>query len=546
MFEIPPSSNPTPTSAKERPTSQPVRLGLNTDVESPADAEGDSFFSSVVSMMGSFSIHLLIFLILTLWFYWWPVKPQGDYTALFFDSTPELPQDEFDEFQEENPVEIETAVEEKPQEPVESQEEPVEDETPTVETPTPIPDEKETTDSEPKVDEGEEPPAEVDTEVALSGGESAAQTATAAFPSSAGYDGRDEGELRGRLIQEGGGNAQSEDAVTRALGWLYAHQQIDPENKKTLGSWTFNLGKAQNCRCTHRGEHTSSTGATAMALLAMLGHGNTREKGEYKKSVAQGLYYLSTRAVKRKGIPGYDLREGTIYSHVMATLALCEALSMETKRDRSLEMLAKGAVEWLLWAQDPNSGGWRYQPREAGDITVTTWVIMVLKSAQMAGFEIPTGTMAGIHKFLDSVASENNTRYSYQAGRKPIESTTAMGLFARMFTGAKHDEKFLADGAQLVADWGHSGSDLYYDYYATMFLRHYGGPCWESWNPMMRDYLIATQSLQGHEYGSWYFDEPDKSNNQTGGRLYTTALATMILEVYYRYMPIYQEMPEKR
>jgi hypothetical protein len=54
----------------------------------------------------------------------------------------------------------------------------------------------------------------------------------------------------------------------------------------------------------------------------------------------------------------------------------------------------------------------------------------------------------------------------------------------------------------------------------------------------MRDYLVKSQATDGHEAGSWYFDESHASH---GGRLYTTAMATMTLEVYYRYMPLYQE-----
>lgn len=54
----------------------------------------------------------------------------------------------------------------------------------------------------------------------------------------------------------------------------------------------------------------------------------------------------------------------------------------------------------------------------------------------------------------------------------------------------------------------------------------------------MRTYLIDTQvDDESHEDGSWYFDE---AWSDRGGRLYTTTLAILTLEVYYRYMPMYQ------
>jgi len=54
----------------------------------------------------------------------------------------------------------------------------------------------------------------------------------------------------------------------------------------------------------------------------------------------------------------------------------------------------------------------------------------------------------------------------------------------------------------------------------------------------MRDYLVELQATQGHETGSWYIDE---NWSTQGGRLYTTTLSILTLEVYYRYMPMYQE-----
>lgn len=172
---------------------------------------------------------------------------------------------------------------------------------------------------------------------------------------------------------------------------------------------------------------------------------------------------------------------------------------------------------------------------------MTAWVVMALKSAQMAGFEIPSSAIVKMDLFMDSIARDEKAQYSYQPGKAPIPSTTAMGLVARVFSGTPKNAKFLDAGTQLISEWGCDESDLYYDYYATLLLRHYGGERWTTWNQEMRDYLILTQMQSGKDEGSWFFTEPEKTNNQIGGRLYTTALAVMILEVYYRYLPIYQE-----
>ncbi|MGN1274912.1 MAG: hypothetical protein ACI4UF_09990 [Thermoguttaceae bacterium] len=362
------------------------------------------------------------------------------------------------------------------------------------------------------------------------------------LPAGGGIGPRTDTAGRGKMLEEAGGNGQSEDAVAMGLAWIARHQQFDSQ-KKYFGSWSFDLSRYGT---PNSGEATSRVAATSLALLALLGHGNTREVGEYKKAVQDGIYFLSTQAHARESMPGYDFRDSPdsrgMYGHILATLALCEAYAMEETKDPTLGALALGGLKWILYAQDQEGGGWRYQPHEAGDVSVTTWVVMLLKSAHMNGFEIPSQTLIKMDLFLDSISKDEKAKYSYQPGRPPIPSTTAMGLCARVFSGAKHDADFLKRGTRYIAeDCGCSESDLYYNYYGSLLLRHYGGPLWRTWNQEMRDYLIRTQEQNGPDRGSWYFDEPEKTNNQIGGRLYTTAMAVMILEVYYRYLPIYKQ-----
>ncbi|MDO4570679.1 MAG: hypothetical protein Q4D38_09870 [Planctomycetia bacterium] len=516
----------------------PLDLGLlideDEDIFDESPGEDKELFTSAAAIFSSFILHLLILLAAILFFRWSNSKLEGDAPFLVVEMSEEPWQEPWEEAAE--TLEFET-----PDVPFgETTEEPE-----IYEPEIPVPAEVDVPDI---VDTAPEQEAEADTgeyRVADEFSLYPTQTGefsdayTPAFPQTGRLDGRTDAAIRGKLAGSGATD-ESQAAVERGLRWLFAHQQSD-KAKPSWGSWSFNLRRSPYCTCRNIGEQSSTTAATALALLAMLGNGNTREVGEYQQSIRSGLYYLSTRAIRRKNIPGFDLREGSMYGHALASLAICEAYAMEKEPDPDLRRLAEGCVHWILYAQDPHTGGWRYQPKEAGDITLTTWMIMVLKSAKMAGIEIPSTTVVEIDRFLKSVASEDNSEYSYQPGRKAIPSTTAIGLTARMFTGAPRNAAFMKSGARHLTNWGYSGSDLYYDYYASLFLRHFEGEEWSAWNPAMRDYLVATQAISGHEAGSWYFDEPEKTHNKAGGRLYTTALSVMILEVYYRYMPIYQE-----
>jgi len=107
-----------------------------------------------------------------------------------------------------------------------------------------------------------------------------------------------------------------------------------------------------------------------------------------------------------------------------------------------------------------------------------------------------------------------------------------------MYSGWHRDDTRLKRGIQFLSTHEPSTTDMYFNYYATQVLHHYGGEPWPKWNDKMRAYLVKSQATAGHERGSWFFIDQHGSQ---GGRLYTTAMCTMILEVYYRYIPLYSE-----
>jgi hypothetical protein len=276
-----------------------------------------------------------------------------------------------------------------------------------------------------------------------------------------------------------------------------------------------------------------------LALLPFLGAGHTHKKGKYQEVVQAGLYYLASHQDSQTG----SLWEptGRMYSHGIASIALCEAYAMT--HDRSLLEPSRQALNFIVAAQDPVGGGWRYDFQQPGDTSVLGWQIMALKSGYLAYLNVPEVTIRKASAFLDSVQSPSGANYGYLVPESgpSTEATTAIGLLCRMLLGWKKTEPDLQHGVEWLSRRG-PNSNLYYDYYATQVLRHWEGEPWKKWNTVMRDALVDSQIREGHETGSWFIaDEGHRlaRHNQRGGRLYCTAMATMILEVYYRHMPIY-------
>ncbi len=380
-----------------------------------------------------------------------------------------------------------------------------------------------------------------------------------------------------------GATKDSEDAVDLALKWLAAHQMPD-------GSWNFDHRKG-TCqgRCDKQGSYNAShNAATAIGLLPFLGAGQTHVQGKYQKNVAAGLKYLLATMKVNGDTGSWHEKVGNSYSHGLATLAMTEAYAMsnvkpakpakpgksmsEMTREEKKKFLAdkkrakkkknrkrlvatadlrrasQAALNWIRDAQDMNGGGWRYARKRPGDTSVVGWMLMGLKSGVLSNLDVRRDTVIGASKFLDSVQCDDyGSLYRYMATKKrPIDSsraTTAIGLLCRMYLGWSRDHPGIAQGVQHLNQWGPSTggvTNMYYNYYATQVMHHYGGDLWEkSWNPKMRDYLVKSQAAKGsgHKEGSWFFGGAHGASQ--GGRLYGTALAAMTLEIYYRYMPIY-------
>lgn len=337
--------------------------------------------------------------------------------------------------------------------------------------------------------------------------------------------------FRGELLTREGGTTASEAAVARALQWLAKHQASD-------GSWSldhFNATGDCNGRCGDPGID-SDTAATALALMPFLGAGQTHIRGDYTSTVARGL-----RALMDMQRSDGDLRGrggGNMYAHGQAAIALCEAYAM-THSD-NLRDPAQRAVDFIVSAQH-EEGGWRYKPREPGDLSVVGWQMMALRSAQMAYLKVPAETFSKATQFLNSVQQSRSLGlYCYMPGGSPTPVMTAEGLLCRQYSGWRHNHPVLLNGVRwLAANQSPQAKrpNMYFWYYGTQVMHHMGGQFWVDWNFALRDLLISLQAVSGHEAGSW---PPLGGHDSRGGRVYTTALAACTLEVYYRHLPLYR------
>jgi hypothetical protein len=344
-------------------------------------------------------------------------------------------------------------------------------------------------------------------------------------------------DIRREAVRKLGGNDASEQAVERGLKWLADHQFA-------AGNWSVHELNCKDHECLGHGSFQADTAATGLALLAFLGAGHSHRSGEYQEEVGRGIKWL-VQSQKETGDLFVDGAEFVwLYSHGMAAIALCEAYGMT--KDPALKGPAQRSLDFIVAAQHPEFGGWRYRPRFESDTSVSGWQLMALKSGQMAGLNVPKSAYDGVSKWLDSVENKSSRgRFAYHPSKPDTLAMTAEGLLMKQYLGAGRLDGSLTAGASYLKQYlpRLEERDAYYWYYATQVMFHMQGDYWFQWNARIRDLLVNSQQKASGTAGSWAPESPTKSKwGEAGGRHYVTCLNLLMLEVYYRHLPLYIEL----
>jgi hypothetical protein len=316
------------------------------------------------------------------------------------------------------------------------------------------------------------------------------------------------------------------------------------------GRWNanqFGAGQEQMVLGQDRGGagRNADTGISALALLAFLGAGHSHLQGEYRETVHRGIDFLLRSQAADGSLFGDATLYAQMYCHSMATFALAEDQAMSG--DRRLQLAVTNAVNFSLAAQNTGTGGWRYRPGDSGDTSQLGWQIMSLASAKRAGLNVPDQTWNRVDRFLRSVRRGNfGGLASYRPDSPTSTSMTAESLYCHLIldemSGLNLGEPAANEATnQLLTALPSAGqANLYYWYYATLALHHRqkssddAAEAWHTWNDALTTALLDTQVSDGADAGSW---NTNSLWSGYGGRVYTTAMAAMCLEVYYRYAP---------
>jgi len=330
--------------------------------------------------------------------------------------------------------------------------------------------------------------------------------------------------MRGSAMARYGAPSGVEGAVMRALRWLKKEQNSD-------GSWN-------KCK----------PAMTALALLAYLAHGETPSSLEFGPTVEKAIRWLVDNQTANGSFKG---RDGHDYTHPIATYALCEAYALT--KVPMLKEAAEKAIYRVIKGQNP-SGGFNYNlnPTTRDDTSYMGWCAQSLKAAKMAGLE-PAGLDACMKKSILGFQKNSHASGGFgYTGPGRAHGLTGVGVLCMQLLGAanKAETKLgLSAMADATFNWEPKGkmNKNYYWYYITQAKFHDGGETWKSWNNIFAPTLVKNQTIikngiegpKGKMVDIGWWDMPKELSGHTDGPVMNTALATLQLEVYYRYLPTF-------
>lgn len=348
-----------------------------------------------------------------------------------------------------------------------------------------------------------------------------------------GMKGRCTLEERMKRLLESGGTKECEEAVVKSLTWLQLQQNAD-------GSW----GRSKKAAMT------------GLVLLAYLGHCETPQSTQYGETVLNGMLYLIDQGMKNDGY-FISNRRGNhwVYEHAIAVYALAESYAFTAEMSMDIpnlkEVVEKGTD--IILAGQHSRGGWDYNydktGRRGGDTSVVGWQVQALKAAKNAGYGKKFGadgvlmrSVTAAHKYLETM--QNDEGYF---GYRKKGNYTSSGKYGLLGVGTLSFQMFDKSGRSVTKalklaldtplDYNADTAKLYTWYYTTQAMFFKGGAYWDKWNKNWRDQILDNQGSDG----AWKQEggTGGGSSSAAGGdaQIYRNALCTLMLEVYYRFLP---------
>lgn len=354
---------------------------------------------------------------------------------------------------------------------------------------------------------------------------------------------------------------QVREIVHKGLKFLALIQNSD-------GSWANNVGNKLGNRyqVNRDGFGRPHLGVTAIACMAYMAAGNTPDRGEFKRSVAAGIEFITNNVDPETG---WITANGTrMYSHAFCTMCLAEVYGMT--RDPAVLSKLRSAVQFIAKSQN-QQGAWRYVPHQQdSDMSICVCQLQALRAAANVGVIVPKEVIEAAKEYVRKSyityrGEQGSFQYQIDWDPRSTFALTAAGIVALQSMGEYDTHSYDVQGSTGIVRRTldlrrsitylmnnrpdpsarglspHTGSMCNYGfwyghYYAAQAMYQYqfvDPRIWIEWNNRNQDNFLRMQ----HPNGAWT-DEiggPDPERNA-----YATAMACLVLSIPRGYLPVFQ------
>jgi prenyltransferase beta subunit len=336
---------------------------------------------------------------------------------------------------------------------------------------------------------------------------------------------------------------QIDASIDRAIDFLASQQQPD-------GSFPTYV--------------SAKPGVTSLCVMSMLSRGHLPGETRMGQVINRGIdFVLSTQRldglftdvnVNDRVEPWQSGSHVSLYNHGICGTMLGEAYGC-TDPTRS-DLIAAAIRRALLFTQSrqvkpsqgykhTDHGGWRYYGSHFdgghADLSVTSWQLMFLRSAENAGFQVPSQYPEAAIEYVKRCYKPSTGAFLYKLD-KPKENRAMTGAGVTcLFLAGQQDQELERRSARwlmnhpyhrVVNSRANEDRFFYGAYYCSLASLLIGDECWEKVYGPLSTTLVDYQQRDG----SW----PVEAYDAMFGDSYSTAMAVLALSPPYQLLPIYQ------
>jgi hypothetical protein len=328
--------------------------------------------------------------------------------------------------------------------------------------------------------------------------------------------------------------------------------------EKAVDNGLVFLKRQQRANGTFQSVEMNEPAITGLCTMAFLSRGHLPGQGPYGEALDKSVSFILNCQQSNGMISHRRDSRNSAYSHGICALALSELYGVSVLKDEArLRQVIERAIQFTSqrYVQPKRNaydqGAWRYLEHHRnndGDLSVTSWNVIFLRSAKNSGFEVDVKLIDEALAYTKSLYDPKRKAFRYtvrsekETGEEYTRAMAGAGILSLSLSGNHHSE-FAQNAATYLLSKPFTSYErpsrasefqCYAAFYASQGMFQLGGEYWSEFYPQLAESVLKAQ----RDDGSWLLEPPCRE--MEFGASYMTALTLLALTPPYQMLPIFQ------